>query len=358
VVPAPLALRDEFPLQLGQRLDEESVKGALWMAADRRAVSWIAEQGQQSGKPLVRLMKSQPDERWCCVDTDHEAVGRVGAEHLLEQGFTEFAFVALDTRWCLQRMNGFTQALADAGYECDTTIFDPTEETGGVHDRLVQYVDSLPKPVAIMAGIDRTAEIIEEACRDLGLIVPAEVAILGADNEVSQYSSAGISTVSCHYAGITDTALQVLDGMAKGTLRGGTLKLVAPAGVVRRCTTERLRETDELVARSLRYLQSVPLDELSVESLYEHLSVSARTVRRHFSSALGYSPQQEIQRLRLRGAKEMLRTSDIPLVDIALQVGYDYMSNMCHAFKSLYGITPSQYRSMCRQADIPVREGF
>jgi LacI family transcriptional regulator len=356
VVPAPLALREEFPMRLGQRLDEENVKGAVWMASDRRAISWIARQAREADKPLVRLMKCQGDARWGCVDTDHEAVGREGAHHLLEQGFTEFCFVALDVPWCLQRMNGFAAALHEAEHECHTMIFDPGEQTGGVHDRLVEFVETLPKPVAIMAGIDRTAEIISSACRELDLVVPAEVAILGSDNEVSQYSQAAISTVECDYKGIADTALQMLDDMAEGRCPGGKVKLVAPTGVVQRASTERLVEADQLVARALRYLQSRPPDELNLEDLYAHLSVSARTVRRHFRKAMGFSPQHEIQRLRLRAVKRMLRTTDLPLVDISVRSGYDYMSNMCHAFKGLFGMTPTEYRRMYHSNRTAVRE--
>ena len=358
VVPAPLALRENFPLGLGQCLEDANVKGALWMAADRTAIEWIAREAQKAGKPLVRLMDDRPDRRWCCVDTDHEATGRIGAVHLLEQGFTQFAFVGLDIRWCLQRMNGFCGEIARAGYECSTTIFDPTEETGGVHDGLIRYIEELPKPVAVMAGLDRTAEIIEAACNELGLVVPAEVAILGADNEVSRYSEAGISTVACHYQGIADTALGLLDDMAAGNSTAGRVKLVEPLGVVKRCSTERLIETDELVARALRFLQSRPPHELSVEALYEQLNVSARTVRRHFARSLGFSPQHEIQRLRLRAVKEMLRTTDLPLVDISVRAGYDYMSNMCHAFKNVFSMTPTEYRRQCEENNALVRDSL
>jgi LacI family transcriptional regulator len=356
VVPAPLALRKEFPLGLGRRLEDNEVRGAIWTASEPGAVDWIIDQAERSGKPLVRLMRCRSDPRWGSVDTDHAAMGRMGARHLMEQGFGRFAFVALDVPWCLQRMNGFREALSHAGHKCETNVFDPGEETGGVHNRLLQWLDDLPRPVAIMAGIDRTAEIIQTACRELSLIVPAEVAILGADNEVSQYSRRSISTVACHYEGIANTALNMLDDMLAGRCEPGRVTLVAPERVVQRFSTERLMEADELVARALRYLQSQPPDKLSLEDLYAHLAASPRTVRRHFAKALGFPPQHEIQRLRMRAAKRMLRTTDMSLSEIAQRCGYDYMSNMCHAFKTVFGITPTEYRKRADENPPRVRE--
>ena len=46
-----------------------------------------------------------------------------------------------------------------------------------------QWVEGLPKPVGLMACNDIRGQQVLTACRDVGVAVPEEVAVLGVDND-------------------------------------------------------------------------------------------------------------------------------------------------------------------------------
>lgn len=52
-----------------------------------------------------------------------------------------------------------------------------------------------------------------------------------------------------------------------------------------------------------------------------------------------------ILRIRAETAARLLRQTDIPISDIAYQVGYDVPSSLSKVFKQFYGISPNEYRN-------------
>ena len=49
--------------------------------------------------------------------------------------------------------------------------------------RLLAWVSKLPKPVGIMACYDIKAQQLLDVCRENGLAVPEEIAVIGVDND-------------------------------------------------------------------------------------------------------------------------------------------------------------------------------
>ena len=121
--------------------------------------------------------------------TDNEAIGRLGAEHLIERGFCRLAFCGLPptrmTPWSLQRAKAFQERAREAGLPCSVyagrciTVRKWTD----LQHELVAWLESLEKPVGLMATYDDRARHVLEACRTAGLRVPEDVAVLGVDND-------------------------------------------------------------------------------------------------------------------------------------------------------------------------------
>jgi AraC-like DNA-binding protein len=65
---------------------------------------------------------------------------------------------------------------------------------------------------------------------------------------------------------------------------------------------------------------------------------------RSFKAVTGVTPHQWLLRARLRAAAEKLAASKMPVTDIALDVGFDDLSNFIRTFRAEFGASPRQYR--------------
>jgi AraC family transcriptional regulator of adaptative response / methylphosphotriester-DNA alkyltransferase methyltransferase len=70
-----------------------------------------------------------------------------------------------------------------------------------------------------------------------------------------------------------------------------------------------------------------------------------------FKQQYGASPTQYLNHLRLSYAKRLLARSDMPIIDIALEIGYDSVSAFYGFFKRQTGITPQKFRRKFRSGD-------
>ena len=59
---------------------------------------------------------------------------------------------------------------------------------------------------------------------------------------------------------------------------------------------------------------------------------------------MGLAPQEFLIQYRMSRAAELLKTSDIPVKDISVQVGYPNQLHFSRAFKNVYGVSPRTYR--------------
>lgn len=80
------------------------------------------------------------------------------------------------------------------------------------------------------------------------------------------------------------------------------------------------------------------------------LNLSSRTLQRRLLD-MGTSFRQELERVRLAMAKNLLKQGEISLVDLASFLAYNDQSAFTHAFKRLVGETPAKYRKRRQQFD-------
>ncbi|MEM9003454.1 MAG: AraC family transcriptional regulator [Cyanobacteria bacterium P01_F01_bin.86] len=69
-----------------------------------------------------------------------------------------------------------------------------------------------------------------------------------------------------------------------------------------------------------------------------------------FKAQTGKSPKTYIQDLRLKQAKDLLQWSDLPIHQIATQVGFEQASSLTRLFQRREATTPQRYRSEIRNA--------
>ncbi len=86
---------------------------------------------------------------------------------------------------------------------------------------------------------------------------------------------------------------------------------------------------------------------LGPDLVAEAASTSTRTLQRHLR-AHGVSYSDIIDQARIRVATEWLANSEMPIAEIAAEVGYSDPAHFSRAFRRRAGISPQQYRRLRR----------
>lgn len=83
---------------------------------------------------------------------------------------------------------------------------------------------------------------------------------------------------------------------------------------------------------------------ITLGHLADFFNYSERHIQRIIKSTTKLSFTENIQKIKMNYAAELLVQENIPVTEIALQQGYSDASNFRHVFKKYYGITPIEYR--------------
>lgn len=85
---------------------------------------------------------------------------------------------------------------------------------------------------------------------------------------------------------------------------------------------------------------------LSVSILAEHFHVNATYLTSYYKGKTGEGLLECISRTRINRAKQLLKSNEMSLSDIAENVGYYSSSTLIRVFKKIEGITPGKYREL------------
>lgn len=86
-------------------------------------------------------------------------------------------------------------------------------------------------------------------------------------------------------------------------------------------------------------------EDLSVEALAAHASLSRRHFTRLFSESFGISPAELVNDLRLDQARTLLLESESLIEDVASTVGFTSADSFRRAFSRKFGVSPRQFRA-------------
>jgi LacI family transcriptional regulator len=120
--------------------------------------------------------------------------------------------------------------------------------------------------------------------------------------------------------------------------------VVEPEGVVGRRSTDTLAIEDVDVAAAVRFIRRRACQRIQVDDVVRHVGVSRSTLKNRFKEVLGRSIHGEIQRVRLERARQLITDTDLPLKQIAIQAGFQYVQYLTRLFKNRIGQTPARFR--------------
>ncbi|HTF94783.1 MAG TPA: helix-turn-helix domain-containing protein [Cellvibrio sp.] len=105
---------------------------------------------------------------------------------------------------------------------------------------------------------------------------------------------------------------------------------------------------DEDITQIQIWLQDNYYREILFPQIAERFGMSVRTLNRRFKNALGQTPLEYLQEIRINTAKDLLKTSNLSISEIASKVGYEDTGYFTRLFKKHLSTTPNAYRDTVR----------
>lgn len=104
-------------------------------------------------------------------------------------------------------------------------------------------------------------------------------------------------------------------------------------------------QVQSAIEDTISYINEHLNENLTLEDLAKHTSLSPYHFTRVFKKETGYTPHEYIILSRINSAKFLLKNTHLSIKEIAFCTGSTSESSFCTAFKQREGMTPSNYRS-------------
>lgn len=324
-----------------------------------RADSSLAAAARRAGVPLVNVWLNSPVQDLPSVYPDFEASGVMAAEHLLGRGFQKFGYLGYqDHTDSRQQLAGFRSTTAGAGFPCTASSFVANKLDGQapgweefVAD-LGAWIDTWEPPIGIFVCSDLACRYLIDVCREKGLHISHDVAIIGSFNEpeICNSPEPGLTSIDMGYGQVGFRAAAMLDRLMSGGEPPSSPEWVAPAELVPRRSTDVYASDDVLVDRALRFISENSHHRIQVKDVAAAVATTRRTLERRFVASAGRTIADEITRLRLERAKRRMVETDAPIKDVAIDAGFRDSDHFYKVFARVEGIPPTQYREERQQA--------
>lgn len=109
------------------------------------------------------------------------------------------------------------------------------------------------------------------------------------------------------------------------------------------------KRNDDKLDAAISYVKQYMANHLSepidVQALAEEQGMSYTWLRRMFRKNTGMAPAQYLQQLRIHMSMYLLRNTNAPIKNIAVDSGFKTPEYFCAVFQEATGMTPKEYRS-------------
>jgi LacI family transcriptional regulator len=324
--------------------DPTKMDGVIAMVHAVRSI----ERFRKAAVPLVNTARtiSAPQLSSVHVPTvlpDDVAVGKMAFDYFIERGFRSFGFCGHPTAsWSRLRQNVFAAECEKAGMFFSNAV---------AADHVPrQWIESLPRPCAILAANDRYAWHAIDVCRKSDISVPEEIAVLGVDNDLllTEMVRPSLSSIDLGAERIGFEAGRMLDDLMQGRSVAPDAVQIPPNGVITRRSTDILSIEDEVVAEAARFIREHAAEPIGVDDVLTEVAMSRRNLERRFRRVMRRSLLDEIRRVHLDRATKLLRDTDLDIPTIAEQSGFASHVRFSTVFHEQMDTTPTSYRRKYR----------
>jgi transcriptional regulator GlxA family with amidase domain len=102
---------------------------------------------------------------------------------------------------------------------------------------------------------------------------------------------------------------------------------------------------DELIGKAQTYIEENLSEKISFGSLASKLAISRRNFDRRFIKAVGNTPVEYLQRVKVEAAKRTLEKGRKTIFEVMNEVGYSDDKAFREVFKKITGLSPLDYRA-------------
>jgi len=175
--------------------------------------------------------------------------------------------------------------------------------------------------------------------------VPGHIAVLGVDDDgpICETATPALSSIPTQDNSLGYACGRALEELFKGHPGNRTIR-TSHTRVVKRASTDITAIDDPFVARSLTWARNHLSEGASVDKIAKGIGYSKRMLQSRAHKALGVPLGDEVRRMMLSSAAELLANTDRPVSDIAAECGFTSVSHLSLRFKKEYGLTPLGFR--------------
>ncbi len=292
------------------------------------------------------------------VDVDDRGIAEAAARHFFARHFRHFAFCGWSgCPGSASRAKAFLSITARhaqpaARYK---RSFDLNMQGRKVEDmrRAVEWLQGLPKPVAILAANDELGAIVLGLCLEAGLAVPEACAVLGVDDDpvVTGLSYPPLASIRVMFREAGYRAAQHLDRMMRGEASKAQVVTAEVERVHVRRSADVFALDDKLIAKALHYIHENRNQHLSVPEVARTCGISRRLLEVRFRAQLKSSVQGYHRQRRAEYVIELLETTGLRIHEIADRAGFSEPGHLTRFFRKMTGVAPSLWRKTRHERD-------
>ena len=276
---------------------------------------------------------------------DYKGTGRMAAQFFAKRMFRNFAYFGIKgVVWSDERRQGYHQEVKRIGG--DFFSFESDKQEDEIRMEVSQWLQELPKPVALFCCDDAHALFISETCRMTNIPIPEEIALLGVDNDelMCNISDPPISSIELEVERGGYSIGRLVHRQIKKEHEGTFNIVINPIRIELRQSTEKHNIKDPYILEVVKYIDTHYNSDLTIENLLANIPLSRRNFEVKFKNALNTSIYQYILNCRCNHLADLLLTTDRPLTDLAIEVGFKDYNNISRVFKKHKGCSPLEYR--------------
>jgi len=332
-----------------------------WFTFDRLEVDGIISTiGQipqriiEMGLPVIDAGGYETAPGWPEVVCEDEKIGKMAAEHLLSLGLNNFAYFGFeDLKWSQRRGRGFADTISKAGFKaeiCQQVITEVLAHKHTVKEELLRLVNSLPKPIGIMACNDGYSKLIVDACNISKIRIPDEVAVIGVDNDtfICELCHPQISSISINTEKAGFEAARLLSKLMENQNVDSKVISAKATHVVIRKSTDIIAVADPDISKAICFIRENTRKNLQVTDVLNFVTLSRRTLERKFRTAAGHTVLEEIKRSRIQQIKKFLVETDLSISQVAYEFGFNNSENLSRYFRKSEKMSPTQFMKQYR----------
>ncbi len=328
--------------------------GIIARIEDRR----MATQLLRCGCPVVDVLGQARLAEIHSFDTDAAAVAEMAANLFLRAGFRHFAFCGYTgIPFSDQRRRSFVALLQKLGHpvRCSPSLapIGRASDIQGVERRGITRLKAISAwlrqqehPLAVLACNDTCAQQVLNACRESGLRVPQEIAVVGVDNDdvLCNLCDPPLSSVEPDAEALGMRAAALLDRLMRGEAVPPKRVQIAPRRLVERASSDTVPIPDVLTAAAVRCIRDQACGGIAVKDVLAQLHCSRTVLEERFRQQFRTTVYGQILQYRMDEACRLLRETKLSLQEIADRAGFGTAAHLCRIFRRRLGRTPGQYR--------------